>query len=227
MHEETWISAGQIVQDIEKDTTLFMLSFRDDWNLAVEIHAVLWIAVTVLLVLFIVWGSRLLSVRSYEIDEAEFGIGNQKIKIRPNTVDSQIAYRIWVELSTRKIGLPVDDEYDVISEVYDSWYAFFAVTRNLIGDVPAAKLRRKDTQAIVRLSIDILNEGLRPHLTKWQARYRKWFEQELESSENSSKSPQEIQRDFPDFKALMAELKQVNKQLIRYRDHMYRLAVGH
>ena len=100
------------------------------------------------------------------------GIGGQKIFLRPNTTDLQIAYKIWVELSTRKIGLPIDLNHDVLLEVYDSWYEFFSVTRNHIKDVPATRFRRKDTEQIIMLSIDILNLEVRPHLTRWQARFR-------------------------------------------------------
>ncbi len=60
-----------------------------------------------------------------EIDEAEIGIEPGKIKLRPNFTDRQVAYQIWVELSTRKIGLEIDLAHDVISEVYDSWHKFF------------------------------------------------------------------------------------------------------
>ena len=78
--------------------------------------------------------------RFMEIDEAEIGIGDQKIRLKPNEVDRQIAYQVWVELSTRKIGLEIDPDHDVISEIYDSWYSFFSVTRELIKDVPATKI---------------------------------------------------------------------------------------
>lgn len=57
--------------------------------------------------------------KGFEVDSAEFGFGDQKITIKPNQDDRKVAYRIWVELSTRKIGLPIDFEHDVISEVYD------------------------------------------------------------------------------------------------------------
>lgn len=62
--------------------------------------------------------------RAFEIESAEFGFGNGKISLKPNEVDQQIAYAIWVELSTRKIGLSIDPEKDVIYEVYDSWFSF-------------------------------------------------------------------------------------------------------
>ena len=81
--------------------------------------------------------------RSFEIEEAEIGLGDQKITLRPNDTDRQIAYRIWVELSTRKVGIPIDLDDDVIVEIYDSWYAFFGITRELIKDVPVSKLLKK------------------------------------------------------------------------------------
>lgn len=164
--------------------------------------------------------------RSYEIDEAEFGLGNQKVKVRPNDIDRQIAYKIWVELSTRKVGLKIDLDNDVISEIYDSWYSFFSVTRELIKDVPVSRFRRKDTERIIALSIDVLNSGIRPHLTKWQARFRRWYEFQLAKDENADFHPQDIQKNFPDYEELEKDILAVNKNLIGYRKKMYELVSG-
>jgi len=164
--------------------------------------------------------------RDYEIDAAEFGIGDQKIKLRPNDTDRQIAYKIWVELSTRKIGLPIDLNDDVLVEIYDSWHNFFSVTRELIKDVPVSKFRRQDTEKIVRLSIDVLNTGIRPHLTKWQARFRHWYNRKLEAVGDDDVSPQDLQRTYTRFDELEAELEEVNARLISYREKMHQLVAG-
>lgn len=161
--------------------------------------------------------------RDFELDEAEFGLGQQKIKLKPNDDDRQIAYKIWVELSTRKIGLTIDLEQDVITEVYDSWHTFFSVTRELIKDVPVRKYQRDSTAKIVRLSIEVLNEGLRPHLTKWQARFRRWYEHAAKKEDFGSTAPQEIQKQFPAFAELTEDLKLVNERLIAYRNRMHDL----
>lgn len=158
--------------------------------------------------------------RAFEVDQAQLGIGSQKFTLRPNNIDRQIAYKIWVELSTRKIGLPIDASEDVVAEIYDSWYNFFTVTRELIKDIPVSKFRRKDTEKIVRLSIDILNEGLRPHLTTWQAKFRRWLEFAESKEENKEKSPQDIQKEFPQYDELVQDLLAVNKALINYRAKM-------
>ncbi|MBW7997173.1 MAG: hypothetical protein FVQ81_11515 [Candidatus Glassbacteria bacterium] len=160
---------------------------------------------------------------TFEIDEAKLGFGDQTVTLRPNDTDRQIAYKIWVELSTRKIGLTIELDDDVISEVYDSWYSFFSVTRELIKDVPVSKFRRKHTERIIRLSIDVLNGGIRPHLTKWQARFRRWNERALDTEGHIDLSPQEVQKSFPEYDALTEDLLRVNGQLIAYRHKMYEL----
>jgi hypothetical protein len=183
----------------------------------------------ILLVLFLlfVWqGIRYRNLfQKFEIDQAEIGIGANKLKLLINETDQQIAYKIWIELSTRKIGLPIDLEHDVISEVYDSWHSFFTVTRELVKDVPVNKFRRKETEEIVRTAIGILNEGLRPHLTKWQARFRRWYGKAIDNSSFADYSPQEIQKIYPKYDELHADLLAVNQRLIAYRKLMYDLVV--
>lgn len=181
-----------------------------------------------LLVGGLVWAAfKFLAARrltDFEIDSAELGIGDYKVSFKPNDLDRQIAYSIWVELSTRKVGLPIDVEDDVISEVYDSWYSFFSVTRELIKDIPVSKVRSDSTGKIIELSIEVLNEGLRPHLTKWQARFRHWYEAQMDKKEDAS--PQDLQKKFPEYDALCADLLTVNNRLIKYRMKLNELVRG-
>lgn len=157
------------------------------------------------------------SLKNIEFDEAQIGIGKGKISFRPNITDRQIAYAILIEVSTRKIGLPISFEDDVISEIYDSWYSFFGVTRELIKQIPVQKLNRQSTRKILQISIEVLNQGLRPHLTKWQARFRFWYERELRKyNANDSEDlpdPQAIQARFPHYSELKVDLQRVNASL--------------
>jgi len=176
------------------------------------------------------WRAGTWTWRSFEIDQAEIGVGSSKFRFRPNVADRQVAYAIWVELSTRKIGLEIDFDHDVIVEIYDSWYRFFSVTRDLLKEVPAAQVKRDSTQAIIKLSIEVLNEGLRPHLTRWQARFRWWYERELkrydEGVARPIEDPQQIQRQFPEYDALRADMERVNQALMRYRAKMRELVLN-
>lgn len=212
----------------EKNTEA-LVSVSVDKNLQTELHVdgiVVWCVLGLILVFVVAKGINLFRIKNFEIDEAEFGLGNQKIKLKPNSTDMQIAYKIWVELSTRKIGLPVDFKNDVITEVYDSWYSFFAVTRELIKEVPVSKFRRKETEAIIQLSIEVLNSGIRPHLTLWQARFRRWYENEIDKDGNREMSPQEIQKKFVEYNRLIADLRIVNQRLIQYRKKLHELITG-
>ena len=77
----------------------------------------------------------------------------------------RVAYQLWVEMGTRKLGEPIDPATDLIHEIYDSWYAFFKTARELAKAIPFHKdpadpaLRR-----LVQLSQAVLNHGLRSGL---------------------------------------------------------------
>ena len=178
----------------------------------------------VVALLYLRYSSRL-SGKWLEINEAEIGIGNQKIKIKPNYEDIQIAYKLWVELSTRKIGLPIDFEHDVIIEIYKSWYDFFRLTRELIKNIPVTKIRKgESTISLVDVAIDVLNEGLRPHLTLWQARFTRWYQNESQKSENASMTPQQLQKNFPKYDELIRDMEYVNINLMKYRETLRKIA---
>lgn len=175
------------------------------------------------------WWAGGIAFRSFEIDQAEIGVGSNKFRFKPNLTDRQVAYAIWVELSTRKIGLPIDFEHDVIAEIYDSWFNFFSVTRDLVKGIPVNQVKRDSTQAIIKLSIEVLNEGLRPHLTRWQARFRHWYEREVNKYDKGEAGgvidPQQIQAKFPQYAELKDDMDRVNQALIRYRRKMHELVL--
>lgn len=205
---------------------LLSVSFEPDWSVA--LHLSFWASTLIGAVIIVYIGLRWFGAnfgwRDFEIDQAEIGTGTGKLTLRPNMTDRQVAYSIWVELSTRKIGLPIDFEHDVVAEIYDSWHTFFTVTREMIKSVPVSKVRHDSTQKIVSLSIEILNEGLRPHLTMWQARFRRWYDHELErASKEAVIDPQEIQKKFPRWDELKTDMERVNRHLIAYRKKLQRL----
>ncbi|HBF37383.1 MAG TPA: hypothetical protein DDW50_08695 [Firmicutes bacterium] len=197
-----------------------------DTNFQLNINIIVIIVLIILFFFFMLVKRRFFKLNVYEIDEAEIGIGNQKIKVKPNYNDIQIAFKLWVELSTRKIGLPIDFENDVIVEIYNSWYEFFKITRELIKEIPVSKIKgNQSTIYFVRVAIDVLNEGLRPHLTQWQARFKKWYFNKLANPEEKEHTPQEIQKTFPQYDQLIEDMKVVNQKLIEYRKILKQIAL--
>jgi hypothetical protein len=213
-------------ENVAVDITDYLrLSLDQNFGFTLHVSAVSVVVVLALIALaLLTWHFvQKHKLSDFEINEAEFGLGDQKITLRANDLDRTVAYRIWVELSTRKIGLEIDLDDDVIEEIYDSWYQFFSVTRDLIKDVPVSKIRRDSTRKIIHLSIDVLNVGLRPHLTRWQARFRRWYAYQLQKDSEAALHPQEIQKQFPAYAELVKDMLAVNKRLIAYREKMFAL----
>jgi hypothetical protein len=188
----------------------------------------MWLLAAIAFLLTLVWwqiGSRKSLFHKYEVVKLNVQLGNiGSVELRPNNEDVQIAHRIWTELITRKAAQPID-ENDVIVEIYNSWYALFGRVRQLISDIPGNLLRKeKSTQQLVRIATQTLNNGLRPHLTRWQARFRHWYDKCPPSVKE--KCPQDCQREFPEYELLIADLKMVNGQLIQYATELEKIIHG-
>ena len=197
------------------------------YHFSIHPYLVLGAAAIIILIIFLKFRSDFLP-QTFEIDSIQLGVSEApKFTIKPNMEDVQIAYRLWVELKTRKIGLEIDYDNDVIVELYNSWYEFFRITRELIKNIPASKIRKsEDTRKLVNLAVDVLNTGMRPHLTMWQARFRRWYAQESEKEANKNIAPQEIQKRFPEYNSLVENMKKVNGNLINYRKKLREISMG-
>lgn len=204
---------------------LVHVALLHSWKMLLDIRISAWlIAIPIALFpLFRKGIKRIKLLRGWKTTELEISLGNVgKMKICPDGQDRQIAHRIWTELVTRKAGIEIDLDNDVITEIYDSWYELFRVVRQLVGEICAADIPiSSDKRALIDIATRTLNDGLRPHLTRWQARFRSW----LESSKNDYKnlSPQEIQRLFPQYEELTKDLLRVNRAIIQYRLELKRM----
>lgn len=204
----------------------------DNWNLTFSINIILLI---IIVSLFVLLKNGLLDYimdkifrrfknKNYSIDEVKLGIGSTTISFKPNYDDRKIAYALWVEISTRKLGLAIDFDEDVIVELYNSWYAFFGTARESIKEFPITKLNNDNEKDLIEITTELLNDVLRPHLTKWQSKFRKWYAEELNKSPNANLTPQEIQSNYEYFDELTAEMLNINKHLKYYQEVLYSIA---
>jgi len=206
---------------ISIDPSKPVLGFESNWYLIVLVFLLIPI-------IFFIWRKYI----SQKFNICDLGIeisGSPKVffKVQRNDANLFIAHRIYIELVTRKAAIPIDEENDVIEEVYDSWYKLFGIIRDEIKTVPGSYLKSHDpTIALIGLTTTILNEGLRPHLTEHQARFRKWYKQEKEKENNEKISPQELQRRYPEYDNLIESMKQVNQTLIQYSNELNKLIRG-
>ncbi|MCG8860061.1 hypothetical protein [Tenacibaculum finnmarkense] len=156
----------------------------------------------------------------YKIGGADF-----EYQITRNYQNIEIAHKIYIELITRKAAIEIEDGKDVIVEIYNSWYSLFKITRDELKSFNGKLLKDNNTsQELILLLTDVLNKGLRPHLTEYQARFRKWYSEQL--IENTGKSPQKIQTSFEEYEELMSSMKDVNKTLIEYSKQLKKIIEG-
>jgi hypothetical protein len=79
---------------------------------------------------------------------------------------------------------------------------------------------------LIKLLSDILNIGLRPHLTEHQAKFRKWYNSALTLEENKNKTPQQIQSEYSDYENLFESMKAVNQLLIEHSKRLDEIING-
>ena len=87
----------------------------DGWNIIyVRFN---WVAVIVLIIAFLIISfilKRVVNIVNKHciiFDEIILGIGrHSSVKLKYNRKDQEVAYKLWVELSTRKIGQPVEND---------------------------------------------------------------------------------------------------------------------
>lgn len=197
--------------------------YFDNHNIILQINWLIIAPIACILVGFYIKNNKTIKkfFKSIEIDCAELNINGQKLKLRPNNATINVAYKIWVEITTRKIGQEIDYTNDVIEEIYNSWYEFFKVTRELLKQIPAEKATEPNTKKIIKITISILNEVIRPHLTKWQARFRFWYDKTKQY--NISPQKRQVYFNCPEnekiynFSELKSDMTIVNKTLIEYK----------
>lgn len=203
---------------------LFNISFISWHSLSVSLNwFMLLLLCTLLYVLFRYIVPYILRLRSrtYYVQEFQLALGSViSCTICCDMKTQEIAYKIWIELVTRKIGIEIEDD-DVLEEIYNSWYSAFDVIRNLLKEIPAENLR--DSSELIKLTVNVLNQGLRPHLTKWQAKYRTWLSKAKENVDKNI-TPQELQKQFSEYEALMKDMRETNQRMIKFAQIMKDIA---
>lgn len=200
---------------------IFTIKIEGCKNIIISIDLTVAILIITLIVLSLVLARvyKKCTLKTIRISEAVIGIGSASVTIKYDGRIKEIAYRIWIELTTRKIGIQFDENYDVISEVYDSWYESFKIIRRHLEEIPASRIDA--AKGLIELTTKVLNNGMRPHLTMWQAKYRRWYENALEKDKDLS--PQELQKKFPEYKSLVNDLKRTNEIMLNYANQLKRL----
>ncbi|QSJ21075.1 hypothetical protein JYQ62_33030 [Nostoc sp. UHCC 0702] len=99
-----------------------------------------------------------------------FGIGSMSWKV--NTTQQKAAWSLYVELVTRIAVQPLEVDQGLVREAMNSLYSLFGTTREVLKtagpDVGAAR------DSVGGIAIAVLNNGLRPFLSKWHPLLQAW-----------------------------------------------------
>ena len=197
-----------------------------DGQVVATVGPIVWILTLLVLAGWLVWQRpwRFLP-RRWRVVEARVALLGTTWRIERNRQTAELAHEAYVELVTRKAALEFEEDDDVLTEIYDSWYALFGEIRRLTRQIDADDIAgNPDLRRLHDLLIAVLNQGLRPHLTQWHARFRRWYAAETEARRDAS--PQEIQRAFPGYEELVVSLRVANQLLIKLAAELKKLSHG-
>ena len=197
-----------------------------DGQVVAAVGPLVWILGLVALTAWLIWHRpwRFLS-RKWRVVEVRPTFFGTTWRIERDRETARLAHEAYVELITRKAALEFEERDDVLTEIYDSWYALFGEIRRLTRQLDAEDIARNaDLRRLHDLLVAVLNEGLRPHLTRWHARFRRWYTAEADGHPEAS--PQEIQRAYPEYDELVASLRVANQLLIELAGELKKLGHG-
>ncbi|WP_414564994.1 MULTISPECIES: hypothetical protein [unclassified Anabaena] len=136
-----------------------------------------------------------------------FGIGSVEWEADPT--ERKAAWSLYVELITRIAVQPLATDNGLLREALSSLYNLFPVTRQVLKeggpDVGATH------DSVGGIAIAVLNNGLRPFLSKWHPLLQTW-----EAQRPPHLSPQEHERNWSEEPQLRAELESLRKDLAKY-----------
>lgn len=144
-----------------------------------------------------------------------FGIGSAEWE--SDLTERKTAWSLYVELVTRVAVQPSGIGQGSARESLNSLYQLFPTTREILKaagpDVGASRT------SVGGIAIAVLNNGLRPFLSKWHSCLKNW-EAQLTAGMNS----EEHERAWVQIADLYAELETLRLQLAQYSEALLKIA---
>lgn len=125
--------------------------------------------------------------------------------------DIEVAWNIYCELQTRVGIIDFNEEEDIISICFESWYSLFKVVREQLKElkVPIKKSKSTESKNLDQILLSLLNDHMRPFLRKWHYNFKSYWEKKYESGKN----PIEVQKSFPNYSDLINDIHIMEKKL--------------
>ncbi|MGF1514924.1 MAG: hypothetical protein ACFB5Z_14680, partial [Elainellaceae cyanobacterium] len=136
-----------------------------------------------------------------------FGIGGAAWEADPT--ERRAAWELYVELVTRVAVQTLSPQAGSVREAMNSMYSLFGSTREILRqagpDVGASH------DSVGGIAIAVLNNGLRPFLSKWHSALQTW-----EAGRSEEISPQDHEKMWEKEPQIRRELEQLRNNLNEY-----------
>lgn len=137
----------------------------------------------------------------------KFGLQNLKIKTKfleidwkPNPVDQQAAWELYIELLTRTAIQPLAIQEGCENAALTSIHSLFPTTREIL------KNRGRECSEFSKIAIVVLNQIVRPFTAKWHPlSIKEAFKDRAQCNEFRSEL-QELQNQLKKYTALLADI---------------------
>ncbi len=111
--------------------------------------------------------------KSYRFNIAGFDIEGD---IKYTSISQEVAWKIYIELITRVATIQLEPGSGILREALTSLYSAFGILREIIKNAGAelAKEQLNSTQSVASVMLDIMNDKMRPFLSRWHAKLEKY-----------------------------------------------------
>jgi hypothetical protein len=144
-----------------------------------------------------------------------FGIGSASWEADPT--ERNAAWELYIELVTRIAVQPMAEDLGTIREALNSLYTLFGSTREILRKAGPKVGASHDS--VGGIAIAVLNNGLRPFLSKWHPLLQNW---EVQRSEEVSTQVHE--KDWELEPELRKELEALRKSLEKYAQALAKIS---
>jgi hypothetical protein len=136
-----------------------------------------------------------------------FGIGSADWEA--DSTERNAAWSLYVELVTRIAVQSLEVDQGTMREALNSLYSLFGSTREILKEAGPNVGASRDS--VGGIAIAVLNNGLRPFLSKWHPLLQSW-----EAKCPSDLSPQEHEKKWSDGASVRSELAALRADLEKY-----------
>lgn len=138
-----------------------------------------------------------------------FGIGSASWEADPT--ERNAAWELYVELVTRVAVQSLHPQEGLVREAMNSLYSLFGSTRDILRKSGPGVGASHDS--VGGIAIAVLNNGLRPFLSKWHPLLQEWEEQKTDGV-----SPQAHERAWDKEMTARGELDALRSDLAKYAE---------